>query len=104
MIYAVLHVVAIAFAAKLFLNRAFPIRSQARLAALAFLALSGTTLAFSSALPNGNILEQPFISITHASAAVSALVMFCVYEALIESRALWKHLLERIPGDLEKLP
>ena len=61
MIYAVLYVVAIAFASKLIFDRAFANRAAARLATLAFLALSAMALALSSAVPAGSILYQPFI-------------------------------------------
>ena len=91
-IYSILHVVAVAFAAKLLLDRAFTDRRQARFAVLSFLALSGTTLGC-IVIRHGQLLYWPFGAIAHASAAVSALVMFCVYKSIIDTRALWKHLL-----------
>lgn len=92
-VYEIVHVIAVALAAALFFFRAFPSRNQGRTATLAFLSLSAITLALATALPNGGILYQPFVSIVHATAAVCALVMFCAYEAILESRALWKHIL-----------
>jgi hypothetical protein len=93
LIYAVLHVLAIIFVATLILRRTMPTIRQAWIAIFAFLMLCWITLILACDLPNGSILYWPFVSIAHATAAGSAVIMFCIYERVIDNRINWKHFL-----------
>jgi hypothetical protein len=93
MVYLALHALAVMVAGHLIIRRALPDSARAQFAFLAFVGLCCAWLAFSTALSGGEVLLPPFVAIQHATAVVSALVAFLLYEAVLDSRALWKHCL-----------
>jgi hypothetical protein len=87
-LHAGAHIVMLAAAAKVFIDRASLDVMKARVVFVVFLLLSAVTLVFSFSVWFWEIAIWPFISIAHATAVIAALFMFVLYERIAEGGSL----------------